>query len=204
MLCVLCVLFGSNLTTYINFFSQILSYFHVFSMISLQFSIFNSFFFRFWISLQLLRDLREEEREEKRESLFWKIGVSQIHWYFDVTLTWFLRRFVFRNLRDEIWKSLYFRLHYTMRHGMDILSVCSYFWMEELMWLPKMWDEREIWKIECVSEWIRRREGETVRLTGECVLEEEWVTDICISFGMWNHWIFQFTFKQNRVCVLIV
>ena len=28
------------------------------------------------------------------------------------------------------------------------------------------------------------REGETVRLTGECALEEEWMTDICISFGM--------------------
>ena len=25
-------------------------------------------------------------------------------------------------------------------------------------------------------------ERETVRLTGECVLEEEWMTDICISF----------------------
>ena len=31
---------------------------------------------------------------------------------------------------------------------------------------------------------IKSREGETVRLTGECVLEEEWMTDICISFGM--------------------
>ena len=30
---------------------------------------------------------------------------------------------------------------------------------------------------------MRRRERETVRLTGECVLEEEWMTDICISFG---------------------
>ena len=62
------------------------------------------------------------------------------------------------------------------------LNVCNHFWMEELMWLPKMWDEGERWKIESVSEWIWRREGETVRLTGECVLEEEWMTDICISF----------------------
>ena len=53
------------------------------------------------------------------------------------------------------------------------------------------------------NEWIRRREGETVRLTGECVLEEEWMTDICISFGMWNHWIFQFTFKQDMVYIFI-
>ena len=41
-----------------------------------------------------------------------------------------------------------------------------------------------------------------MRLTGECVLEEEWMTDICISFGMRNHWTFQFIFKQNFVCVL--
>ena len=108
------------------------------------------------------------------------------------------------NLRDEIWKSLYFRLHYTLQHGMDILSVCGHFWMEELMWMPMMWDEIDRWKIESVREWIRRREVETVRLTGECVLDEEWMTDICISFGMWNHWTFQFTFKQNEVCVRII
>ena len=45
----------------------------------------HSFFISFFqgvntISLQFLRDLREEEREEERESLLWKIGVSQIHW----------------------------------------------------------------------------------------------------------------------------
>ena len=87
------------------------------------------------------------------------------------------------NLRDEIWKSLYFRLHYTGQHIVDVLSVCGHFWMEELMWLPKPWDERERWKIESVSEWIRRREGESVRLTGECVLEEEWMTDIVFLLG---------------------
>ena len=45
-----------------------------------------------------------------------------------------------------------------------------------------MWDERESWKLE--NEWIRRREGGAVRLTGECVLEEQWMTDVCVSFGM--------------------
>ena len=84
----------------------------------------------------------------------------------------------------KIWKSLYFRLHYTGQHQMDKLSVCGHFWMEELMWLTRMWDERERWKIESVREWIRRRERETVRLARECVLEEEWMTDICISFEM--------------------
>ena len=58
----------------------------------------------------------------------------------------------FGNLRDEIWKSLYFRLHYTKQHLMDILNVWGHFWMQELMWIPKMWDERERWKIESVSE----------------------------------------------------
>ena len=33
-----------------------------------------------------------------------------------------------------------------------------------------------------MNERIRRREGETVRLTGKCVLEEEWMTDICNFF----------------------
>ena len=142
------------------------------------------------------RSERGRKRGRERESALKDWSLTNSLGYFDVTLTWFLSGYVFLgNLRDEIWKSLYFRLHYTMQHRMDILSVCGHFWMEELMWLPKMWDERERWKIESVSEWIRRREGETVRLTGECVLEEEWMTDICISFGMWNHWIFQFTFK---------
>ena len=65
----------------------------------------HSFFIPFFqgvntISLQLLRDLREEERGEERECLLWKIGVSQIHLgYFDVTLTWFLSVYVLGNLK---------------------------------------------------------------------------------------------------------
>ena len=58
--------------------------------------------------------------------------------------------------------------------------------------------ERERWDTESVSEYIKRREGETVRLTGECVLEEEWMTDICISFGMWNHWIINLPSNRRR------
>ena len=171
-------------------------------MISLQFSYINIFLsFRGYIQFHSnSSEIWERKKERKRESLLWKIGVLQIHWIFDVTLTWFQNVYFWRNLRDKIWKSLHFRLPYTLQHRMDILSVCSHFWMQELMWLPKMWDERERWKIESESEWIRRREGETMRLTGECVLEEEWMTDICISFGMWNHWTFQYTFKQNDVC----
>ena len=176
-------------------------------MISLQFSIINIFLsFKgvYTISLQHLRDLREEER--KRERVWFERLESHkfigIFWCdFDLVFSGCM---FLGNLRDEICKSLYFRLHYTIQLGMDILNVCGHFWMEELIWLWKMWDERERWKIESVSESIRRREGETVRLTGECVLEEEWMPDICISFGMWDHWIFQFTFKQNDVYVLIV
>ena len=93
--------------------------------------------------------------------------------------------------------SLFLRLHSFLQRSMVKLNVCICFWMEGLMWLPKMWDERKRWKIESVGEWIRRREGETVRLTGECVLEEEWMTDICISFGMWNRWIY-FNLPSNR------
>ena len=47
---------------------------------------------------------------------------------------------------------------------------------------------------------MRRRERETVRLTGECVLEEEWMTDICIS--IWDVKSLdisnQFTFKTEQ------
>ena len=57
------------------------------------------------------------------------------------------------------------------------------------MWLPKMWDERDK-----NSEWIRRREGKTVRQTGECVLVEEWMTDICNSI----------TFTEGGVSSLVV
>ena len=70
--------------------------------------------------------------------------------------------FFLRNLRNEIWKSLYYRHHYTMQHRMDILSVCGYFWMEELMWKPKMWDEREMKNRE-----KRGRDCETDR--GVCI-----------------------------------
>ena len=131
------------------------------------------------------RSERGRKRGRERESLVWKIGVSQIHW--DILMwLWLGREYVFGEFERWNWKSLYFRLHYMMQHLMDILSVCGHFWMQELMWLPKMWELKK----KSESKWIRRREGETVRLTGECELEEEWMTDICISFGMWNNWIY--------------
>ena len=84
------------------------------------------------------------ERNFLSENNFFFFGVSQIHW--DI-LVWLWLGFsvgmFFGNLRGEIWKSLYFRLHYTLQHGMGILSVCGHFWVEELMWLPKMWEERD-------------------------------------------------------------
>ena len=77
----------------------------------------------------------------------------------------------------------------------SVKRVCACVWMGVCVKQVCVW--------EGVCEWIRRREGETVRLTGEYVLEEEWMTDICISFWMWNHWIIQFTFKQNGVIVYL-
>ena len=65
-------------------------------------------------------------------------------WYFHLTLTWVLRGYILENLSDEKEKSLYFRLHYMLPLIRDILSVCGYFWMQELMRLPKMWDGRKI------------------------------------------------------------
>ena len=36
-----------------------------------------------------------------------------------------------------------------------------------------------------------------MRLTGECVWEDEWITDICISFGMSNHGYFHLPSKRT-------
>ena len=162
----LCVLLGSTSQLILNYSSQNHDNCRVFSMISLQFSIINIFLsFKevYTISLQLLRDLKEEEREEERESLVWKIGVSQVHW--DI-LMWLWLGFsvcMFWEIWEmKFWKSLYFRLHYTLHHIMEILSVCGHFWMQELMWIPMMWDERERWKIE--SERVSQLGEERERL----------------------------------------
>ena len=177
-------------------------------MISLQFSIVNIFlsFKGVYTIYSNSSEIWERKKEKKRVRVcFERLESHKFIGIFWCDFDLVSQNVCFEeNLRDKIKKCLYFRLHYTKQQRRDILSVCGFSWMQERMWLPKMWDERERWKIESESEWIRRREGETVRLTGECVLEEEWMTDICISFGMWNHWKFQFIFKQNRVCVLIV
>ena len=173
-------------------------------MISLPFSIINIFLsFRGYTQFhsQLLRDLRVEEREEERESLLWKIGVSQIHW--DILMwLWFgiLRMYALGNLRDEIWKSLYFRLHYTLQHGMILLSVCDYFWMEELMWLPKMWDEREMKNRECVSELGEGRDCETDR--GVCIRIKSLIFQFL--FGSSIHWISIHLPTEQGLCPLCI
>ena len=112
----------------------------------------------------LQRSEKERKRGRRRESGLKDWSLTNSLGYFDVTFLVSQDVCFLGNMRDEIWKSLYFRLHYTWKLGMEILSVCDRFWMQELMWMPKMWDERERWKIESVSEWIRWREGETMRL----------------------------------------
>ena len=99
-------------------------------------------------------------------------------------------------MRDEIWKSLYFRPHYTMQHGMDILSVCGHFWMEELMWMLKMWDRRE------------RDEKNHLWVSGK-LMDRLWdwqkgtIRIIYHWYFNWNAKLFeiQFTFLQNKVCL---
>ena len=162
-MCVLCVLLGSTSQRIFNFSSQNLDNCRVFSMISLQFSfinIFLSFKGVYTISLQLLRDLRERKKERKRERVCFERLESHkfigIFWCdFDLVFS----ECMFCNyLYYFISNYLYFRLHYTLQQWMGMLSVCSHFWMEELMWMPKMWDERERWNIESVSELGEERE----------------------------------------------
>ena len=109
--CVVCVLLGSNSQRILNFFSQNLDNCHVFSMISLQFSIINIFLsFRGYVQFHSnSSEIWERKKERKRESMLWKIGVSQIHW--DILMWLWIEISVgmfWRNLRDEIWKSLSF------------------------------------------------------------------------------------------------
>ena len=71
-MCVVCVLLGSTSHRILNFLLQNLDNCLAFSMISLQFSIVNNFLsFKgvYTVSLQLLRNLREEERDEEREGV---------------------------------------------------------------------------------------------------------------------------------------
>ena len=99
------------------------------------------------------RSERGRKRGRERVSGLKDWNLTNSLGYFDLNLNCFLRWYVFLGIWEmKFWKSLYFRLHYTFQHWKDILSVCGHFWMEELMWLPKLWDERERWKIESVSE----------------------------------------------------
>ena len=92
------MLLGSTSQRILNFSSQNLDNCRVFSMISLQFSIINislSFKGVYTISLQFLRDLREEERKRERESVLKDWSLTNSLGYFDVTLTWILSGYVF-------------------------------------------------------------------------------------------------------------
>ena len=152
----LCVLLGSTSQCILTFFSQNLDNYCVFSMISLQFSMVNIFLsFRRYIQFHSnSSEIWERKKERKRERVcFERLESHKFIGIFWCDFDLVSQRVCFLgNLRDEFWKSLYFRLHYTMQHGMGILSVCGHFWVEELMWLPKMWDERERWKLESV--WV--------------------------------------------------
>ena len=138
---------------------------------------------------------RGRKRGRERESALKDWSLTNSLGYFDVTLTWFPRMYVFLGIWEMKFENLFI---------LDSITLCSRewtYWVCAVTFGWRSWCDcqrceiRERWKIERVSERIRRREGETVRLTGECVLEEEWITDIFISFGMWNHWI-----SDNGTC----
>ena len=98
-----------NFTTYIYFFKILIivmfSQWYLFNFPLLTFSFLSGGIYNFTPTPQR----SERGREEERESLVWKIGVSQIHW--DI-LMWlwlgFSECIFLGNLRDEIWKSLLF------------------------------------------------------------------------------------------------
>ena len=137
------------------------------------------------------RSKRGRKRGRERESALkdWSLTNSL------ETLMWlwlgFSECMFLGNLRNEIWKSLYFRLHYTLQHCMDILSVCGHFWMQELMWPSKMWDEREMENREC--EWVNKE-----KRGRDCETDRE----VCIRRGM-DDWYLNFFWDVKLSDVLI-
>ena len=100
------------------------------------------------------RSEREREREGVRERVCalkdWSLTNSL--GYFDVTLTWFLSGYVLMfDWFLRFLKFLYFRLHCTKHHQVDIMIVWCHSSKKELMWMPKMWGkQREMnWGREC-------------------------------------------------------
>ena len=104
----LCVLLGSTSQCILNYSSQNLDNCRVFSMLFLQFSLINIFLsFKevYIISLQLLRDLREEEREEERGRVwFERLESHKFIGIFWCDFLGFSECMFLGNLRDEILK----------------------------------------------------------------------------------------------------
>ena len=170
--------------------------------ISLKFSIFSLLTFSFLsggiynFTPTPQRSERERMRGRERES-------AQIHW--DI-LIWLWLGFLGGMFFWGIWEMKFENLFI-----LDSIAHCS------KGWANRMYEVTAGWRSWCECQkcemrerdekqrvWVSELGEERERLTGECVLEEEWVTDIWISFVMWNHWIFWFTLKQCEVWVLIV
>ena len=151
-------------------------------MISLQFSIINIFLsFRGYTQFHFnSSEIWEGKKERKRERVwFERLESHKFIGIFDMTLTGFSVGIVFWRIWEMKFENLFI---------LDSFTPCSTertCWECAVTFGCRSWCDcqnckmRERWKIESVSEWIR-----------ECVLEEEWMTDISISYGMWNCWIF--------------
>ena len=207
--CVFCVLLGSTSQCIFEFFSfkilimDVFSQWYLFNFPLLTFSSLSRGYTQFHPNSS---EIWERKKERKRERVWFErleshkfIGIFWCGFYLVSQCVCFLGEFERWNL-----KSLSFRLHYIRRLCIAILLVCEHFWMQELMWLPKMWEEREIWGIfakdvwcwepfnfESVSGWMRWGCCETVK---EC-----WVDQLPIFSYFWlsNH------FKQDNVCVFL-
>ena len=197
--CALCFLLDWTWQRLFNF-SQNLDNCLVFAMRSLQFSFINIFLsFRRYIQFHSnSSEIWERKKERKRERVWFErleshkfIGIIWCDFYLVSQWVCF----------GGIWVMKFENLF--ILDSITLGSMAWTYWVCSVAFGWRSWcdcqkcEMRESWKIESVSEWIRRREGETVRLTGECVLEEEWMTDICISFGMWNN----FKYLQTERCM---
>ena len=116
------------------------------------------------------RSERGRKRGRERESALKDWSLTNSLGYFDVTLTWFLSGYVFWGIWEMKFENLFI---------LDSITPCSTlgtYWVCAVTFGCRSWcdcqkcemRERDE-KLECVSEGIRRREEETVRLIGECV-----------------------------------
>ena len=134
--------------TYIEFFPLkiliivVFSQWYLFHFPLLTFSFLSGGLYNFTPTPQ--RSEGGRKRGWERESALKDWSLTNSLGYFDVTLTCFSQEVCFGEYWEMKFENLfYFRLLYMKQYVMDILSVCGHFWMEELKWMPKMWDERE-------------------------------------------------------------